>query len=90
VVANGVFTQRRCETEDADLTKLFEDVDILYNVAQSVVSFNLLNPINNTIHEGFFYVHPGLIMDMLIEKYRFVTVRNNYSPDVYTVTIYKF
>jgi hypothetical protein len=90
VVASGVFTQRRCETEDADLRKLFDDVDILYNMAQEVVSFNLLNPINNTIHEGFFYVHPGLIMDMLIEKYRFVTVRNNYSNDVYTVTIYKF
>jgi len=90
VVASGVFTQRRCETEDADLTKLFDDIDILYNLAQEVVSFNLLNPINNTIYEGFFYVHPGLIMDMLIEKYRFVTTRNNYSNDVYTVTIYKF
>jgi hypothetical protein len=90
IVASGVFTQRRCETEDADLTKLFDDIDILYKLADEVVSFNLLNPINNTIHEGFFYVHPGLIMDMLIEKYRFVTVRNNYSNDVYTVTIYKF
>ena len=30
VVASGVFTQRRCETEDADLQKLFEDIDILY------------------------------------------------------------
>jgi hypothetical protein len=90
VVASGIFTERRCETEDADLTKLFDDIDILYNLAQEVVSFNLLNPINNTIHPGFFYVHPGLIMDMLIEKYRFVTTRNNYSNDVYTVTIYKF
>ena len=90
VVASGVFTERRCETEDADLTKLFDDVNIMYNLAEEVVSFNLLNPINNTIHDGFFYVHPGLIMDMLIEKYRFVTVRNNYSNDVYTVTIYKF
>jgi len=90
VVASGIFTERRCETEDADLTKLFEDVDILYNLAQEVVAFNLLNPINNTIYDGFFYVHPGLVMDMLIEKYRFVTVRNNYSNDVYTVTIYKF
>lgn len=90
VVASGIFTERRCETEDADLTKLFDDIDILYNLAQEVVSFNLLNPINNTIHPGFFYVHPGLIMDMLIEKYRYVTTRNNYSNDVYTVTIYKF
>jgi hypothetical protein len=90
VVASGVFTQRRCETEDADLKKLFDDIDILYNIATDVVAFNLLNPINNKIHEGFFYVHPGLVMDMLIEKYRFVTVRNNYANDVYTVTIYKF
>ena len=90
VVASGIFTERRCETEDADLTKLFNDIDILYNLAQEVVSFNLLNPINNTIHPGFFYVHPGLVMDMLIEKYRYVTTRNNYSNDVYTVTIYKF
>jgi hypothetical protein len=89
VVASGVFTQRRCESEDADLRKLFDDIDILYKAATSVVAFNLLNPINTTHHEGFFYVHPGLVMDMLIEKYRFVTVRNNYSTDVYTVLIYK-
>jgi SAM-dependent methyltransferase len=89
VVASGVFTQRRCATEDDDLKKLFDDIDILYNLSTSVISFNLLNPINNTIHEGFFYVHPGLVMDMLIEKYQYVTVRNNYSKDVYTVLIYK-
>ena len=89
VVANGVFTQRRCETEDADLQKLFEDIDLLYNKSTNVVSFNLLNPINNIHHEGFFYVHPGLVLDMLIEKYQNVVLRNNYSKDVYTVTIHK-
>ena len=89
VVASGVFTQRRCATEDADLKKLFDDIDILYKLSTQVVSFNLLNPINNTHHEGFFYVHPGLVMDMLIEKYQYVTIRNNYSKDVYTVLIYK-
>jgi SAM-dependent methyltransferase len=89
VVASGVFTQRRCATEDDDLKKLFDDIDILYNLSTRVVSFNLLNPINNTHHEGFFYVHPGLVMDMLIEKYQYVTIRNNYSKDVYTVLIYK-
>jgi len=89
VVSNGVFTPRRCETEDADLQKLFEDIDILYQSANVAVSFNLLNPINNTHYEGFFYVHPGLVLDMLIEKYQNVILRNNYSKDVYTVTIYK-
>ena len=89
VVANGLFTQRRCETEDADLQKLFADIDILYKHSTNIVSFNLLNPINNTHHEGFFYVHPGLVLDMLIEKYQNVVLRNNYSKDVYTVTIYK-
>ena len=89
VVASGVFTQRRCATEDDDLKKLFDDIDILYNLSTQVVSFNLLNPIKNTHHEGFFYVHPGLVMDMLIEKYQYVTIRNNYSKDVYTVLIYK-
>jgi hypothetical protein len=89
VVASGLFTQRRCATEDDDLKKLFDDIDILYNLSTTIVSFNLLNPINNTLHEGFFYVHPGLVMDMLIEKYQYVTVRNNYSKDVYTVLIYK-
>jgi SAM-dependent methyltransferase len=89
VVASGVFTQRRCDTEIADLQKLFADIDIMYESATSVVAFNLLSPINNTVHDGFLYVHPGLIMDMLIEKYRYVTVRNNYSNDVYTVLIYK-
>ena len=89
VVASGVFTQRRCETENEDLTKLFDDIDILYKASRQVVSFNLLNPINTKHHQGFFYVHPGLILDMLIEKYQYVNIRNNYSPDVYTVTIYK-
>jgi len=89
VVASGVFTQRRCETESEDLTKLFDDIDILYKASRQVVSFNLLNPINTTHHQGFFYVHPGLILDMLIEKYQYVNIRNNYSKDVYTVTIYK-
>lgn len=90
VVASGVFTQRRCDTEDADLQKLFSDIDILYNLATAVVSFNLLSPIRNKHHDGFFYVHPGLMMDLLIEKYRYVAVRHNYSNDVYTITIHKF
>ena len=90
VVASGVFTQRRCETEQEDLTKVFSDIDILYNLANQVVSFNLLSPINTTHHEGFLYVHPGLMLDMLIEKYQHVIIRHNYSKDVYTVLIYKF
>jgi len=90
VVASGVFTQRRCETEDADLQKLFKDIDILYNNATQVVSFNLLSPINTTHHEGFFYVHPGLMLDMLVEKYQNVILRHNYSKDVYTILIYKY
>jgi hypothetical protein len=90
VVASGIFTERRCETENDDLIKLIDNIDLLYNAANQVVSFNLLNPINTTHHEGFFYVHPGLILDMLIEKYQYVTIRNNYSPDVYSITIYKY
>lgn len=89
VVAGGFFTQRRCETEDDDLQKMFKDIDKMYNLANRTVSFNLLSPINNTIHPGFFYVHPGLVMDMLIEKYHYVSVRHNYTKDVYTVSIYK-
>lgn len=90
VVASGVFTQRRCESEDDDLMKLFDDVALMYESATSVVSFNLLSPINNYHHEGFFYVHPGLVLDMLIERYQHVSIRHNYSKDVYTVLIYKF
>jgi SAM-dependent methyltransferase len=90
VVASGLFTQRRCDTEDQDLQKLFKDIHQLYELANTAVSFNLLSPIGNKHHEGFFYVHPGLVMDLLIEKYRFITVRHNYSNDVYTVTIFKF
>ena len=90
VVASGLFTARRNATENIDLQKLFEDIDKMYELSNNCVAFNLLSPIGNKIEEGFFYVHPGLIMDMLIEKYRYVTVRNNYSNDVYTVTIYKF
>ena len=90
IVACSLFTQRRCETEDADLVKLFEDIDKMYTAADSVVAFNLLSPINNNIVEGFFYAHPGLILDMLIEKYKNVSIRHNYSEFLYTVTIYKF
>jgi SAM-dependent methyltransferase len=90
VVASGFFTQRRFDSEDKDLHKLFDDVDKMYQLANNCVSFNLLSPIGNEIVDGFFYVHPGLVMDMLIEKYRYVTIRANYSNDVYTVTIYKF
>lgn len=90
VVGSGFFTPRRCQTEDDDLKKLFEDIDKMYNLANTCISFNLLSPIGNKIVDGFFYVHPGLVMDMLIEKYKYITVRNNYSNDVYTVTIYKF
>jgi SAM-dependent methyltransferase len=90
VVLSGVFTQRRCNTEDDDLRKVFSDIDMLYNIANHVVAFNLLSPINTKQHEGFLYIHPGLIMDMLVEKYQFVTLRHNYSKDVYTVLIYKF
>lgn len=90
VVASGIFTQRRCETEDEDLKKLFDDIDILYNTSTQIISFNLLDPINNIHHDGFFYVHPGLVLDMLIEKYSNVVLRHNYSKDVYTVLIYKF
>jgi len=90
VVASGLFTQRRCETENEDLIKLFDDIAILYDLATRVVSFNLLSPINTHHHEGFLYIHPGLIMDMLVEKYQNVVIRHNYSKDVYTVLIYKF
>jgi len=90
VVASGIFTQRRCETEDADLRKVFNDIDILYNLANNVVSFNLLSPINTHHHEGFLYIHPGLMLDMLVEKYQNVILRHNYSKDVYTVLIYKY
>ena len=90
VVASGIFTPRRSETEGDDLIKLMDDIDILYKLANNVVSFNLLTPINTTHHDGFFYVHPGLILDMLIEKYQDVSVYHNYSDDVYTVLIYKY
>jgi hypothetical protein len=53
VVASGIFTERRCETENDDLIKLIENVDKLYNAATQIVSFNLLNPINTTHHQGF-------------------------------------
>ena len=90
VVASGIFTPRRSETEGDDLIKLMDDIDILYKLANNVVSFNLLTPINTTHHDGFFYVHPGLILDMLIEKYQDVSVYHNYSDDIYTVLIYKY
>jgi SAM-dependent methyltransferase len=90
VVACGVFFERKCKTEDRDLQKLLDEIDVMYNAANVAVSFNLLSPINNEIHDGHFYVHPGLIMDMLIEKYQLVSIKHNYSNSVYTVTIYKY
>ena len=90
VVACGFFFERRHDREDDDLNYLLEVVDKMYNSATTAVSFNLLSPINNEIHEGHFYVHPGLILDMLIEKYQHVNIRHNYSKTIYTVTIYTY
>lgn len=90
VVAINVFTQRKCETESADLIKLYDDIELLYNCATQCVSFNLLSPINANLQLNQFYVHPGLILDMLLERYKFVTLRHNYATNIYTVTIYKF
>jgi len=89
VVASGVFTERRCETEQEDMQRILDNIDQMYQLANSVVSFNLLSPINTKQYDGFFYVHPGLILDILIEKYQYVLVRHNYSKDVFTVTINK-
>jgi len=90
VVANAFFFQRRHEKEDEDLNYLLDAVDKMYKSASTAVSFNLLSPINNEIHDGHFYVHPGLILDMMIEKYQLVSIKHNYSNSIYTVTIYKF
>lgn len=90
VVASGIFTERKCDSEDKDLEKVFNDIHILYEKTTKVLSFNLLNPINTTHYPGFLYIHPGLVLDMLIEKYKHVSVRANYSNDVYTILIYKF
>ena len=90
VVACSYFFERKCKTEDQDLQKLLDEVDTMYNAANIAVSFNLLSPINNEIHDGHFYVHPGLILDMMIEKYQYVGIKHNYSNSIYTVTIYKF
>ena len=90
VVACGLFFERKMNSEDRDLENLLQLVDVMYASANVAVSFNLLSPINNEIHDGCFYVHPGLIMDILIEKYQLVAVKHNYSNSIYTVTIYKF
>lgn len=90
VVASGVFTERRTESDDTELIKLFNDIDLMYQKANQAVSFNLVSPIGNNIVPGFFYVHPGLALDMLIEKYKYVSLRHNYSKDIYTVTINKY
>jgi hypothetical protein len=90
VVASGLFFERKCETESQDLQKLLDEIDLMYDAANVAVSFNLLSPINNEIHEGQLYVHPGLILDILIEKYQLVSVKHNYSNSIYTITIYKF
>ena len=90
IVASGLYFTRQCSSEDKDLEKLINEVDLMYNAANVAVSFNLLSPINNEIHDGHFYVHPGLILDMMIEKYQLVSIKHNYSNSIYTVTIYKF
>lgn len=90
VVAAGFFFERRHDREDDDLNYLLQVVDKMYESATTAVSFNLLSPINNEIHDGHFYVHPGLILDMLIEKYQLVSIKHNYSNSVYTVIIYKY
>jgi SAM-dependent methyltransferase len=89
VVAIGYFLQRRTDSTDTELIKVFDDIDKMYNLCNTAVSFNLLSPINIETQPEFFYMHPGLIMDMLIEKYQYVNIRHNYSNSMYTITIFK-
>ncbi len=89
VVACNLFTQKRNNTDELDVQKLIEDVDILYQLANYTVSFNLLSSINTNKHDGFFYTDPGIILNILIKKYQNVIIRHNYSNDVYTILIYK-
>jgi hypothetical protein len=89
VVAAGVFFNRVQEHEDADFQRIIHLIDKMYQSANVAVSFNLLSPINNDIDPSLLYIHPGLMLDIMIEKYRYVTVKHNYSNTVYTVTIYK-
>ena len=72
------------------MQQLLDEVDTMYNSANIAVAFNLLSPINNDLHEGHFYVHPGLILDMMIERYKYVSIKHNYSNSIYTITIYKY
>lgn len=89
VVASGLFFNRILNHEDADFEKVINDIDKMYQAANVAVSFNLLSPINNDIAPELLYIHPGLVLDIMVEKYRYVTVKHNYSNTVYTVTIYK-
>lgn len=90
VVACAYFFETRNKEEHEDLQQLLDEVDTMYNSANIAVAFNLLSPINNDLHEGHFYVHPGLILDMMIERYKYVSIKHNYSNSIYTITIYKY
>lgn len=90
VVACGVMFEKIVDDVSTKSYFLDEFIPSMYDKSNLAVSFNLVN--QNTLteeHENFIGFDPGAIMNTLIAKYRFVTLRHNYSDSIFTVTIYK-
>jgi len=90
MVTSGLFSIKRNENFQDDLTYVLNNIDRMYNAATKAVSFNLLCPLSGLVSEGFLYIKPSDIIDTLIKKYRFVNIKHDYTDDIYTITIYKF
>jgi len=91
VVASRLFTEKKLKSEGDELERVLNEIDILYNISRKVVSFNILSPINNNKKQDHWnYISPSILLDILIEKYQYVTIKHNYSDFEYTIIINKY
>ncbi len=89
VVASGLFSNKTKQTDDEQVSYILDMINRMYESANKAVAFNLLCPLAGSVSEGFFYVSPGQIINTLIQKYRFVNIKHDYTDNIYTVTILK-
>lgn len=91
IVGCSIFLNKHCYNETDDLERIFNIIDKMYNASNLTVSFNMLSSlcIDKQI-DDLLYVNPGFMLDILVSKYTNVTIRHNFSTNMFTIQIDKF